>query len=190
MRNYDRAIADFNEAIRLSPLFSNAFVNRGNAHWEKGARETAMTDYDQAARLDPVNAFVFLSRGRAYRIAGEYDRAVEDFDQMIRLQRTNASAWNERCYTHLVADTALSNAVADCSDSLKLNPNSVPALDKPRPAPSSSSRSRIAPSRTTTPPCGSPRGPPVRSTDAASPSSRRAMSKAVTPTSRPPRRLA
>jgi tetratricopeptide (TPR) repeat protein len=88
-----------------------------------------MTDYDQATRLDPVNAFAFQSRGRAYRIAGEYDRAIEDFDQMIRLQRTNAAAWNERCYTHLVADAALPNAIADCSESLKINPNNFPALD-------------------------------------------------------------
>ena len=129
MRNYDRAIADFNEAIRLNPLFSNAFANRGNSYWDKGARDSALADYDQAARLDPVNAYAFLLRGRAYRIAGEYDRAIEDFDQMIRLQRTNAAAWNERCYTHLVADTALPNAVADCSESLKLNPNSGSALD-------------------------------------------------------------
>ncbi len=129
LRNYDRAIADFNEAIRLSPMFSSAFANRGNSYWDKGARDNAMADYDQATRLDPVNAFAFQSRGRAYRVAGEYDRAIEDFDQMIRLQRTNAAAWNERCYTHLVADTALSNAIADCSESLKINPNNGAALD-------------------------------------------------------------
>jgi tetratricopeptide (TPR) repeat protein len=129
LRNYDRAIADFNEAIRLSPMFSNALTNRGNSYWEKGSRDNAMADYDQATRIDPVNSFAFLSRGRAYRVAGDYDHAIEDFDQMIRLQRTNAAAWNERCYTQLVADAAPSNALADCSESLKINPNSGPALD-------------------------------------------------------------
>jgi tetratricopeptide (TPR) repeat protein len=128
MRDYDQAIADFDEAIRLSPLFSNAFANRGNAHWDRGARDAAMADYEQATRLDPVNASAFLSRGRALRVAGEYDRAIDDFDQMIRIQKTNASAWNERCYTHVVAGTALPAAVTDCSESIKLNANNSAAL--------------------------------------------------------------
>ena len=127
-RDYDRAIADFDEAIRLSPLFSNAFVNRGNAYWDKGARDTAMADYEQATQLDPINASAFLSRGRAFRVAGEYDRAINDFDQMIRIQKTNASAWNERCYTHVVAGAALQAAVADCTESIKLNANNSAAL--------------------------------------------------------------
>jgi tetratricopeptide (TPR) repeat protein len=128
MRDYDAAIADFDEAVRLNPTFANAFVNRGTAYWDKGARDAAMADFNQATALDPINAYAFQTRGRAYRIAGEFERAITDFDQVIRLQRNNAAAWNERCYTHLVANATLSAALADCNESLRLNPKFGPAL--------------------------------------------------------------
>ncbi len=47
---------------------------------------------------------------------------------MISLQKSNAAAWNARCYTHLVAGSPLSAALADCNEALKLSPNFTDAL--------------------------------------------------------------
>ena len=49
----DRAIADFNEAIRLDPKSSLTFRNRGDAYTDKGDHDRALADYSEAIRLDP-----------------------------------------------------------------------------------------------------------------------------------------
>jgi len=48
---YDRAIADFTEAIRLDPKCGSAYRGRGNAYKEKGDSDKARADFDQAKRL-------------------------------------------------------------------------------------------------------------------------------------------
>ena len=51
-KDYDRAIASYDQAIRLDPKFVYPYKNRGRAHQEKGDYEHAITDYDRAVQLD------------------------------------------------------------------------------------------------------------------------------------------
>ena len=50
---YDKAIADYTEAIQLDPKLAPAFNNRGLAWDEKGEHDKAIADYNEANRLDP-----------------------------------------------------------------------------------------------------------------------------------------
>lgn len=50
---YDRAIADYSEALRLDPQFALAFYNRSLAYRDKGDNDRAIDDYIQAILLDP-----------------------------------------------------------------------------------------------------------------------------------------
>ena len=56
LKDYTGAIADCDEAIRLDPKNSNAFVTRGNAKGMLKDYTGAIADYDEAIRLDPKNA--------------------------------------------------------------------------------------------------------------------------------------
>src|SRR2546428_7735648 len=51
--DYDRAIADYAQAIKLNGKLAAAFVNRGVAHDKKGDFDHAIQDYDQAIKLKP-----------------------------------------------------------------------------------------------------------------------------------------
>jgi tetratricopeptide (TPR) repeat protein len=53
---YDRAIADYNAAIRLDPKSALAFIGRGDAYTSKGDHDRAVADYNEAVRLDPTRA--------------------------------------------------------------------------------------------------------------------------------------
>ena len=63
----DRAIADYNEAIRLDPKSAPAFRDRGIAYAYKRDNDRAIVDYNEAIRLDPNNALAFCNRGKAKR---------------------------------------------------------------------------------------------------------------------------
>src|SRR6266702_6208100 len=49
--DYDRAIADYAQAIKLNAKFAAAFVNRGVAYDKKGEFDRAIQDYDQSIKL-------------------------------------------------------------------------------------------------------------------------------------------
>src|SRR5215475_9343965 len=48
---FDRAIQDYDEAIRLNPNNASAFFMRGNAYAGKDQYDRAIEDYDRAIRL-------------------------------------------------------------------------------------------------------------------------------------------
>lgn len=89
---YDRAIQDFEEAIRLTPDSATAYSNRGAALLWKGENDRAMRDYDQAIRLKPDDANNYISRGNGYQILGSFERAIQDYDQAIQMKSATASA--------------------------------------------------------------------------------------------------
>ena len=53
--DFDRAVADFSDAIRLRPYASGYLVLRGDASEKSGKVEVAEADYRQAAKIDPKN---------------------------------------------------------------------------------------------------------------------------------------
>jgi tetratricopeptide (TPR) repeat protein len=66
---FDKAIRDYDEAIRCVPTFAIANNNRGMAWQKKGELDKAITDYNEALRIDPKLARVFQSRDRMAREA-------------------------------------------------------------------------------------------------------------------------
>jgi tetratricopeptide (TPR) repeat protein len=83
--NADRAMADYNEAIRLNPNLAMAFNNRGLAYASKGDYDQALVDFNEAIRLDPNLSNAFLNRGFSYSKKGDKDRAIADYNEAVRL---------------------------------------------------------------------------------------------------------
>ena len=83
---YDRAIEDYNQSIKLHPINPKAFNNRGVVYLKKGEYDRAIQDFSEAIKLDPGYASPFANRAETYQIKGEYQRAVPDHDEAIRLQ--------------------------------------------------------------------------------------------------------
>ncbi len=69
--DYDRAIQDYTEAIRLNSDLSLAYYNRGLAYAEKGDYDQAIQDFDEVIRLDPKDADAFINRGIAHADKGD-----------------------------------------------------------------------------------------------------------------------
>jgi tetratricopeptide (TPR) repeat protein len=93
---WDRAIADYSEAIRLKSDVAQVFNNRGNAYYYKGQWDRAIEDYDDAIRLQPDLAEAFGNRGNVYRKKGLFDRAIEEYGHAIHIQPGNAQVFADR----------------------------------------------------------------------------------------------
>ena len=63
--DYDRAIEDYNQAIKLNPKDAKTYNNRGRAHYYKGDYDRAIEDYNQAIKLNPEYVIAYNNRGRA-----------------------------------------------------------------------------------------------------------------------------
>jgi hypothetical protein len=78
MENYQGAIADYTQGIRLKPNDAFAYVVRGNAKVQLGQYFAAIADCDTAIRLKPNDAFAYFLRGRAKEQLGQYFAAIAD----------------------------------------------------------------------------------------------------------------
>jgi tetratricopeptide (TPR) repeat protein len=117
----DRALADFNEAIKADPNNTFALMTRGSARYEQGDNNGAIADYDEAIRVDPKNALAFTNRCNAYRTGGDHDRAIADCDEAIRLNPRLAAAFDNRAIAHLAKGDA-DRAIGDLDEAIRLDP--------------------------------------------------------------------
>jgi tetratricopeptide (TPR) repeat protein len=70
-KQYDRAIEDYSQAIRLAPGYWEAFNNSGIAYESEKEYDRAIEEYTQVIRLEPSNAHAFSSRCWARILAGQ-----------------------------------------------------------------------------------------------------------------------
>ncbi len=100
--DFDRAILDSDEALRLAPNEPFAFFNRGSGYAGKGDYDRAIHEYDTGLRLKPDDVEALRNRGNAYTAKGDYDRAIQDFDQAIRLQPNYARLYYDRSLARML----------------------------------------------------------------------------------------
>lgn len=93
---YDRAIADFDRALRIDSSDAPTFHNRGFAWLSKREFGKALADFDAAIRLDPRYAFAYNNRGVARWYRRDYAGSRADFDEAVRLDPNYAEAFANR----------------------------------------------------------------------------------------------
>jgi len=72
-KQLDLALADYNEAIRLTPdstLAAYAWANRALVEVRHSLLKQALSDYDEALKKDSQNGWALYGRGIARRRAG------------------------------------------------------------------------------------------------------------------------
>jgi tetratricopeptide (TPR) repeat protein len=89
---YDQALQDYEQAIRLNPNSASHYNNRGILYRMKHDYDRAIADYDEAIRLKSDFVAAFYNRALAYADKGDYDRAFADFDIVLRFNDKNALA--------------------------------------------------------------------------------------------------
>ncbi|MGO8019994.1 tetratricopeptide repeat protein, partial [Rhizobium leguminosarum] len=75
---YDLALKALDEAIKLNPNYTRAFVNRAGVYLKKNEYDRAARDYDEAIRLEPNLEAALSGRCWSRAILGSLQAALED----------------------------------------------------------------------------------------------------------------
>ena len=117
---YDTAIADYTEAIRLAPNDPAPYYNRGLILVQKGQHAEALPDLDRAIELDPTKkADAYLQRGLARHHLGRHDEALADYGQVLCLNPREEVACTNRALIRWERRD-LDGALADLNEALRL----------------------------------------------------------------------
>jgi len=104
VKDYEKAIENFSQAIQKEPKHPKAYVNRGNAHYNLKEYEAALADYNQAIGISPNEVKAYVNRGNArYMLAEyssdpdkEYNLAIADYNNALRLNPNEVEAYIRR----------------------------------------------------------------------------------------------
>ena len=128
-KDYDRAVEDYDQAIRLGLKDSNVYYRRGLASFEKNDYGRAIQDFNEALNLDPDNVAILQSRGWAYENKNDYEQAIRDYNRAISLQSSYGPAFIRRARVYELK-RQYEQALADYEAATHADPKFAPERSK------------------------------------------------------------
>lgn len=121
-KDYNRAIQDYNDAIRLRPTWAVPYNNRGVTYSRKGEYDKAIDDYTRAMGLDSNYPAPIYNRAVTLLQSGRPDLALPDFESVLSFNAKNAMALYGRGAAKMkIGD--VTGGKADLNAAQQLNPN-------------------------------------------------------------------
>ncbi len=121
-QEYDLAIADLDQVVKLAPNDAEAYDKRGADYFDKQDFDKALADFSQSIKLDPKNFRAYQNRGAVYNAKGQWTQAAADFTKAIGLNPHVGQIY----YSRAISEDKLGQhdkAQADYDMAVKLDPN-------------------------------------------------------------------
>jgi tetratricopeptide (TPR) repeat protein len=126
-KEVDRALSDFDEAIRLNPKFARPYNARGVIYLAQEQYDRAEADFNEAIRLAPDYCGAYKFRGMIFCDKKEYGPALEDFNKAIELSPDFADAFVERGIVYRLQNKH-DKAIEDFTKAISLEPDNPNAF--------------------------------------------------------------
>lgn len=120
--DYEKAIENYNMAILLNPLFSEAYFNRALSYYQLKNYDKSIADYTESAELDPKNPIIFNNKGDAYYRKQDYTSAIKDYDKAVMLNPNYLKAYYNRALSYASLED-YEKAVEDFTRVVQLKPD-------------------------------------------------------------------
>ena len=120
--DWDRAIADYDEALKLNPKIAGAYTGRAAANLRKGNIDRALPDLNEGLRLDPKSPGVRNVFGYYYNKKGDHERALTEVNEALRLYPQYLYAFSNRGEIY-ESKGEYNKALADFRMALSLDPD-------------------------------------------------------------------
>lgn len=95
-QDFESALADMNEAIRLQPRLPGLYVNRAYLRYSLDDFFGAMADFDYALQLDPLNETALFNRALLEMETSANDKAIDDLNRLLEIDPANTRAYYNR----------------------------------------------------------------------------------------------
>lgn len=115
-----RAIADYQEAIRVTPTHLGARIGLADTLAASGKTVAAMNAYNDAVKAFPTNPLVYNNRGMFEQSTGKYEDAILDFSKALELDPQFVVAITNRGFVMMSLGN-FEGAENDFTESLKLD---------------------------------------------------------------------
>jgi tetratricopeptide (TPR) repeat protein len=122
LEDYQGAIDDFTQSIRLDPDYAIAYYWRAAAKDALEDYQGAIDDFTQSIRLDPDYAIAYYWRAAAKDALEDYQGAIDDFTQSIRLDPDDGYAYSCRADAKYKLED-YQGAIDDYTQRIKLDPD-------------------------------------------------------------------
>jgi tetratricopeptide (TPR) repeat protein len=120
--NYDQAIAQYSEAIRLNPNDGISYATRGLAYFRKRDFDKAIADFNDFIRLSPDSPDGYIYRGDAYGRKRDYDHAIADYTVALRITPEAFEAYFKRALAYENSGDH-KKALSDCARAIEIQPS-------------------------------------------------------------------
>ncbi|MGK7872334.1 MAG: tetratricopeptide repeat protein [Xenococcaceae cyanobacterium] len=121
-KEYEGALASYDQALKFKPYLHEAWNNRGNALFNLGQLEEALASYDQALKFKPDYHEVWNNRGNVLDDLGQLEEALASYDQALKFKPDLYEAWYNRGNA-LFNLGQLEEALASYDQALKFKPD-------------------------------------------------------------------
>lgn len=119
-KEFDQAISEYSEAIRLQPGWAWAYCKRGQAYMNKKEYARAIADCDEALKLDAKLIDALAFRAASQFDGGDFDAAIATADRALKLDDKDVFFYFIRG-TSSLQKGALDRAIADLSEAIRLD---------------------------------------------------------------------
>lgn len=128
LKQPDKALACFDQALALKPDYAEAYDKRGNALHDLGRLDEALASYDKALALNPGFAEACNDRGNVLQALKRLDEALASYDQALALHPAYVQAhYNRSIVLHDLG--RLDEALASYDRTLALKPDYAEAYN-------------------------------------------------------------
>ena len=121
LRDYEKAIADYNKTIEINPKFSWPYLNRAIAYGRLKRWDEAIVDYGRAIELDLNYADAYNGRAWSYCQIGKFEEALIDANKALELKPNEANFFDTRASAY-AGLKFYDKAIADMDKAIKLLP--------------------------------------------------------------------
>jgi tetratricopeptide (TPR) repeat protein len=118
----DKAIAEYQAALRLKPDYAVAHFNLAKAYASQGQLDGAIAEYQAVLRLKPDFVQAHFNLGNAYVSKGQLDRAIAEYQTVLRLKPDFVEAHFNLGIAY-VSKGQLDRAIAEYQTALRLKPD-------------------------------------------------------------------
>jgi len=117
---FNHAISNLNNAIKIDPSYIEAYLYRGLAYAGKNNPEQAIVDYTKAIEINPKHEESYFVRGVAYAAKRDTDKAIADYSKAIEINPKYVQVYLNRALLYIMSGNS-EKAIPDANKIIEIN---------------------------------------------------------------------